>query len=162
MSCYIDALNMLSRRSLTVAECRTRLADRDHSEADIDDAINRLLETRALDDGRLAREFARTASEVKGRGRLRVVRELQNRGVPKDVASAAVADVFGEKDERSLVKRAVQKKLRGKPAPEDRPGLARLYKNMMRQGFTPGVVSAVLRSMRGSRGPESDVDEEVR
>ncbi|HET7219636.1 MAG TPA: regulatory protein RecX, partial [Vicinamibacterales bacterium] len=104
----------------------------------------------ALDDGKLARAYARTAAEVKGRGRLRVIRELQQRGVAKDVAAEAVGEVFGDKDERALVNRAVQKKLRGKPRPANAAEYARLYQYLMRQGFTPAVVNAVLRRMRGS------------
>ena len=150
MSCYLDALHLLSRRSLSVSECRSRLADRNHSREDIDAAIDRLLETGGLDDARLAREYARTAADVKGRGRLRVGRELQQRGVDRDVAARAVGEVFGDKDEQALVNRAVQKKLRGKARPATAAEYARLYQYLMRQGFTPAVVTAVLRRMRGS------------
>ena len=112
-------------------------------------AIAHLLETGGLDDRRLAQAHARTAVEIKGRGRLRVVRELQARGVDKDVAAEAVAEVFGEKDERSLVARALQKKLRGADSgPPTPPSHARLYQYLMRQGFTPAVVIEALRRLR--------------
>jgi regulatory protein len=149
-SAYLDALTLLSRRSLSVAECRSRLADREHPPEQIDETIARLLETGGLDDARLAREFARTAADIKGRGRLRVVRELQQRGVDRDVAAAAVGEIFGDKDERALVNRAVQRKLRGKPRPANAAEFARLYQHLMRQGFTPAVVTEVLRQLRGS------------
>ena len=77
VSAYTDALRQLSRRELSVAECRSRLADLEHSDEDIERAIAKLLETGGLDDARLAREYARTAAEVKGRGRIRVQQELQ-------------------------------------------------------------------------------------
>ena len=150
MSCYSDALNLLARRSLSVAECRSRLADRDHPPEQIDEAIARLIDSGALDDAKFAREYARTAADVKGRGRLRVGRELQQRGVDRDVAARAVGEVFGDKDEQALVNRAVQKKLRGKARPATAAEFARLYQYLMRQGFTPAVVTAVLRRMRGS------------
>jgi regulatory protein len=149
MSAYADALRLLSRRELTVADCRSRLLDRDHAPADIDAAIARLIEARALDDARFARTYARSALDIKGRGRLRVQQELQTRGVAKDVASEAVGEVFGEKDERALVDRALQKKLRGRPKPKDDREVARLYQHLMRQGFTPAVVSAAIRKIRG-------------
>jgi regulatory protein len=150
-SAYLDALHLLSRRALTVSECRTRLLDRDHPEDQIDAAIAHLLEAGGLDDGKLARAYARTAVEIKGRGRLRVLRELQARGVEKEVAAEAIGEVFGDKDERSLVARAVKKKLRGKQ-PGSRAEYARLYQYLMRQGFTPAVVVGVLRSIRGKAG----------
>ncbi|HEY7501284.1 MAG TPA: regulatory protein RecX [Vicinamibacterales bacterium] len=159
-SAYLDALHLLSRRALTVSECRSRLADRNHSSQQIDAAIDHLLETGGLDDARLAREFARTAAEVKGRGRLRAMRDLQARGVEKQVAAEAIGDVFGDKDERALVSRAIQKKLRGRSRPANAAEFARLYQHLMRQGFTPAVVAAVLRPMRaGARAQDIEMDE---
>ena len=153
-SAYLDALHLLSRRAYSVTECRDRLRAREHADDAIDAAIERLLETGGLDDKRLAQSFARTAVETKGRGRLRVVRELLARGVDKEIAAEAVAKVFGEKDERSLVARALQKKLRGRPKPADAAEYARLYQYLMRQGFTPAVVVASLRRLRLTRDGE--------
>lgn len=149
MSAYTDALRLLAGRELSVAECRARLLDREHPPSEVDAAIERLLEDKSLDDARVARAFARTAVNVKGRGRLRVLRELQQKGIAKEVAAEAVADVFGDVDERALVSRAVQKKLRGGrvSTPAD---FARLYQHLMRQGFSPSVVSAELRKLRKS------------
>jgi regulatory protein len=148
VSAYVDALHLLSRRALTVTECRDRLRDRQHPDDKIDLAIERLLETGGLDDMRLAQAYARTSVDIKGRGRLRVVRELQARGVDKEVAAEAVAGVFDERDERALVARALEKKLRGRPRPADAAESARLYQHLMRQGFTPAVVIESLRRLR--------------
>jgi regulatory protein len=137
-----------------VAECRDRLLARDHTEDEVGAAIEHLLETGGLNDQRLALAYARTAVETKGRGRLRVVRELQARGVARDVATEAVAEVFGEKDERSLVARAIQKKLRGRPKPANQAETARLYQYLMRQGFSPAVVADALRKLRGGMADE--------
>ena len=153
-SAYLDALHLLSRRALTVAECRDRLLAREHPADTIDAAITHLLETRGLDDKRLAQAHARTSVEIKGRGRLRVIRELQARGVDKEVAAEAVADVFGEKDERSLVARALQKKLRTRSRPADAAEQARLYQYLMRQGFTPAVAIEALRKLRKTSDDE--------
>ena len=49
-----------------------------------------------------------------------------------------LADVFGDLDERTLVDRALQKKLRRRPQPVNPAELARLYQHLMRQGFSPG------------------------
>jgi regulatory protein len=155
-SAYLDALYMLSRRALSVAECRARLHDREHPADQIDAAIDHLLETGGLDDAKLARAQAQTAVEVKGRGRLRIVREIVARGVDQETASRAVAEVFADRDERSMVKRAVQKKLRGRPQPASPAEFARLYQHLMRQGFSPAVVSGVLRALR--RGAALDED----
>ncbi len=140
---------MLARRELSVAGVRARLQDRGFSPDEIDTAVARLLESRALDDGRVARAFARTAVTVKGRGRLRVLRELHQMGITGDVASAALGEVFGELDERALIARALQKKTRGRPISTDPGEYSRLYQYLMRQGFSPAGVVAALRKLRG-------------
>jgi regulatory protein len=154
VSAYIDGLKLLGRRELSVAELRSRLVDREYPPDEIDAAVAKLLENGALDDRRVAGAYARTASKVKGRGRLRVARELQAMGIDRDVAAAAVAEVFGDIDERAMIQRAIQKKLRGGRPPATLQECARLYQFLMRQGFTPGAVSAALR--RIGAAPEPD------
>src|SRR4051812_27598913 len=99
---YVDALHLLGRRELSVKALRDRLRDREHSEEDIDRAIGLLIESRALDDARVAAAYVRTAMKIKGRGRLRIQRELQEMGIDREVAGHAIAEAFGEVDERAL------------------------------------------------------------
>ena len=103
MSAYLDGLRLLSRRELSVKELRDRLKDREHPAEEIDRAIDHLLDTNGMDDERVARAYARTASNVKGRGRLRIMRELSAMGIAKGTASEAVAEVFADVDERARV-----------------------------------------------------------
>jgi regulatory protein len=149
-SAYLTALKILARRELPVEGVRARLRERDYPDSEISSAIDRLLETGALDDARVARAYARTAVEVKGRGRLRVTRELQAMGIDRQTTAAAVAEVFGDLDERTLVARAMQKKLRGRTKLPDRNERARLYQFLMRQGFSPAAVAEALRKLGAS------------
>src|SRR5688500_15063595 len=139
MSAYADALRMLARRELSVAEVRSRLLDREHSAEDSEAAIQQLLASGALDDTRVARAYARTAATVKGRGRLRVQQELHAMGIARDVATAAIAETYGDVDERALIDKAIQKKLRNAGASRRQKlslqERARLYQFLMRQGF---------------------------
>lgn len=145
-SAYLDGLRLLGRRELSVEGLRARLEDREHPREEIDEAIAHLLETGALDDTRVAKAYARTASTVKGRGRLRIARELQVMGIAKDVAAEALGEVFGDVDERALIAKALQKKLRGRKI-ADRAEYARLYQYLMRQGFSPAAVAVALRTL---------------
>lgn len=158
MSAYADALKMLARRELSVAEVRARLLDRAHSADETEAAIQRLLDTGTLDDRRVARAYARTAASVKGRGRLRIQQELQAMGIARDVVAEALAETFADVDERSLIEKAIRKKLRtaGRSATrklsfQER---ARLYQFLMRQGFTPAGISAAFR--RIGAAPDAD------
>jgi regulatory protein len=148
MSAYVDGLRLLSRRELSVSQLRARLLDRNHPPDQVDRAIERLLDSQALDDTRVARAYARTAAGVKGRGRVRVARELQAMGIAKETASEAIAEAFADVDERALIAKAIQKKLRGKTTLETAGEHARLYQYLMRQGFTPAGVAAALRRFR--------------
>jgi regulatory protein len=147
-SAYLEALYLLARRELSEQQLRARLTARDHSEDEIEAAVARLLEQGSLDDGRVARAYARTAVKTKGRGRLRVQRELHAMGIMKEVAAEAIAETFGELDERTLIAEAIRKKLRGKPKLESPAEYARLYGHLMRQGFSPAGVAAALRELR--------------
>ena len=148
-SAYLDGLRLLARRELSVAGLRARLLDREHPAGDVEAAVARLLETQALDDDRVARAYAQTAVKVKGRGRLRVLRELAQMGIARETASEAVAEVFGDLDERALIQRALEKKMRGRPRTPSAAERARLYQHLMRQGFSPGGVIAALRKLGG-------------
>jgi regulatory protein len=154
-SAYLDGLRLLARRELSVAGLRARLLDREHPADEVEAAIAHLVETRALDDERVARAYARTAAKVKGRGRLRVMRELAAMGIAKEIASAALAEVFGDLDERTLIQRALQKKLRGVQKVATPAERARLYQYLMRQGFSPAAIVAALRKL-GGRGAHED------
>ena len=154
MSAYSDGLKLLARRELSVAELRARLVEREHPPDEVDAAVAQLIDSGALDDGRVARAYARTASKVKGRGRLRVTRELQAMGIARDVIAEAVAEVFGDVDERALIDRAVQKKLRSGKKPATVQERARLYQFLLRQGFTPAAVAAAMRRLGGASREE--------
>jgi len=148
---------MLARRELSTADVRARLLDRGFAPSEIDEAVERLTESGALDDRRVARAYARTAATVKGRGRLRVMRELQQMGIEGATAAEALGEVFGELDERSMIGRALQKKLRGAVRPASPLEYARLYQFLMRQGFSPAGVTAALGHYRSAR-PGADED----
>jgi regulatory protein len=149
-SAYLTSLKLLARRELSVAGLRARLLERQYPEPEIERAIAHLLETGALDDLRVARAYAHTAASVKGRGRLRVQRELHEMGIPKQVAAEAIGDVFGDLDERALVTKALQKKLRGRTTIKDNAESARLYQYLMRQGFSSAAAMDALRKLRAA------------
>ncbi len=139
---------MLSRRELSVQQLRDRLLDREHTREDVEAAIERLLDDGSLDDARVARAYINTAVRTKGRGRLRIQRELREMGIAKEVISEALAESFADVDERSLIAKALQKKLRGKTKIDSPAEYARTYQYLMRQGFSPAAVTAALRKYR--------------
>jgi regulatory protein len=147
---YTAALSMLARRELSAAQLRQRLKARHFPDSEIDASIDRLRESRALDDARVARAYARTAAGVKGRGRGRVVREIEAMGIDRATAREAVAETFDALDEDALIDRALDRKLRGRRV-KDAAEFRRLYAFLMRQGFDSGKIGTALKE-RGGRG----------
>ena len=147
---------MLAGRELSVEGVRARLEDRGYPPDEIAQAIERLLDSGALDDARVARAFARTAATVKRRGRHRVMRELLQIGISSEVAAEALGEVYGELSERTMIDEALSKKLRGRTKLADQAEYARLYQFLMRQGFSPAGVTAALRRLRGGRHLDQD------
>jgi regulatory protein len=145
---YVSGLQLLARRELSEAQIRQRLARRGHAPDEIDAAIARLLEERALDDRRVAAAIAHTETRVRGRGRLRVKRQIEAAGISTSLAQDAVDAVFGDIDSDALLAAALDRRLRGRDAIEDDREFQRLYRYLIAQGFDADRVIALLRSRR--------------
>jgi regulatory protein len=156
---YVAGLRLLARRELTEAQVRERLSRRGHQDADIDAAVNRLKEERALDDARVAAAMARTGVTVKRRGRLRLKRELDAAGIAAPVAREALDAVFGSLDPDDLLEAALRRRLRdGRLIADDRE-FQRLYRYLAGQGFESDRILAALGARRaGRRETGSDTD----
>ena len=137
---------MLARRELSEAQVRQRLARRQHDPESIDTAIERLKAERAIDDQRVAGAIARTQTAVRGRGRLRVKRQIEAAGISSAVAERAVDEVFQDVDPDALLHAALDRRLRGRTELTDRDR-ARLYRYLLGQGFDSDRVLAVLRGV---------------
>jgi regulatory protein len=144
---YVQALVWLARRELSTMQVRARLARRGVEAEAIDQAVERLTRERALDDRRTALAYARSAVNLKGRARGRVLREIAALGIARPTADAAVQEVFGEIDEPALLEQALAKRWpRGRPL--TLADKQRLYRALLRQGFPSGAIAAALRARR--------------
>ena len=142
---YITGLSWLSRRELSEAQVRTRLERRDFEAGEIDAAIARLRQERALDDNRTAIACARNEALVKRHGRLRALRQLDGLGIARDVAGAAVAEVFGDLDEDLLIRQALDRRLRHGQSLQDPATSRRLHRYLLAQGFDATRVYAAIK-----------------
>jgi regulatory protein len=142
---YVDALRMLGRRELSEAQVRQRLARREHDPDDIDEAVARLLEQRAIDDNRVAEAIARTETSFRKRGKVRVKQKIQSAGIASATAKRAIDDVFGALDSSELLDSALAKRLRRGAAIADEREFSRLYRYLVGQGFESDKVLDILR-----------------
>ena len=141
-------MQLLARRELSEAQVRQRLARRGHAPEAIDEAVARLLEERALDDRRVASAIANTETRVRGRGRLRVKRQIEAAGISTSLAQAAVEAAFSDIDSDALLEAALERRLRGRTAIADDREFQRLFRYLLTQGFDSDRVLAALRSRR--------------
>ncbi len=142
VSTYQIALRLLAHRELSTGQLRDRLRRRELPSSEVEAAIARLTRERAVDDTRTALAYARRAAEITFRGQSRAQREIEALGIASATARRAVAEVFDEVDEESVLARAIAKRLDGRI--RDRAQFRRLYQALRRQGFPPDRVAAAL------------------
>ena len=147
-SAYLAGLQWLARRELSEAQVRQRLVRRGYEPEAIDAAVTRLREERALDDRRVASAIANTETRVRGRGRLRVKRQIEAAGISSVTAQEAVEAAFAEVDSDALLAAALERRLRGRATIADDREFQRLFRYLAAQGFESDRVLAALRSRR--------------
>ena len=143
------ALRLLTRRDYTAKELRTKLLERDLPEADVTSVLADLAESGAVNDRRVAESFVRVASTLKGRGRLRISRELEQRGIDRAIVRDALAALPVE-DETASIRRFIERKhLPARLTPSEH---RRVFGQLTRRGFSADLIAKALRG----RGVEED------
>lgn len=137
------ALRLLGRRDLTAAEVSARLIERGYAPDDVAREVERLVAERAIDDQRTAVAHADMAIRVKGRGRLRIRRELEARGLSRAVVDAALAHVAPAADELAAIRRVLaRRRVHAHSSPADR---RRAVQHLLRRGFPAEAIRQALR-----------------
>jgi regulatory protein len=142
---------MLARRELSEKQVRQRLARKHHDPDDIDAAIARLREERALDDARVAEAIARMETSIRKRGKVRVRMQIERAGISKSAAKQAIDEVFATVDDRALLQASLEKRLRGRETIADDREFQRLYRYLVGQGFESDRVLAALNARKRNR-----------
>ena len=145
MSARSTALRLLSRRDYTTFELRQKLIDKEFAQEDINEALRTLAADRLLDDHRAAAAHVRIASQIKGRGRLRIQRELEARGVDRALVRELLAEMPASEDAAALAKFLSRKRLPSPLGPADR---RRIFQQLLRRGFPAEAIAKALGKQR--------------
>jgi regulatory protein len=152
---YEYAVGALARKMRSVAELkrllRQRLPGGDESEAMVEAVVGRLKEQKYLDDSAYAAAYSSYRRENEKFGRLRIITDLKARGVHGDLITKAVSAAYAGTDEEKLAREYLRRKRLKKPA--DAKGAARIYRSLLRAGYTSRTIFRILRQW--------DVDDEV-
>ncbi len=143
---YDRALNMLAFRARSERELRRQLARKGEPAEPIDAAIERLLRVGLLDDAAFARQFARAKMVGAGLSKRRLQTELARKGVARDVADVAIAEVFADEsiDQSAMIERVAEKKLRALAKLDPTTRRRRLYAFLARRGYGPDEIRRVM------------------
>jgi regulatory protein len=148
------AIRLLSRRDYTTHEIRERLIERGFDAAVVDQTLLDLHQNRLLDDRRVAAAHARAAVVVKGRGRWRVARELEARGISRELAHEAMAELDVNAEGDALKKILVRKRFPAQPSAAER---RRMVQHLLRRGF---AADAIYRALGRGLGEADDPTED--
>jgi regulatory protein len=100
-----------------------------------------LVERGWLDDARFALAFARHRAEHRRFGRFRIARELRKRGVADEWIEEALQEVLpAEEDERALLCKRLDRRLRSHKPPYADKLLRSLYASLLRAGFSSAII----------------------
>jgi len=136
------ALTLLGRRDYTAVELRQRLVDKGHDPGEVAEQIELLTADGTLNDARVAASHIRVASQVKGRGRMRIRQELQARGISKSVIEPLIAEMPAEDEDTTIQKFLSRKRI---PEKLDTAARNKVFQQLMRRGFTADAISKALR-----------------
>ncbi|KAB2932530.1 MAG: regulatory protein RecX [Candidatus Contendobacter sp.] len=126
------AMELLARREHSRLELRQKLLQRGYPPAQIDPALDQLIEERLLDEGRYAELYACGRAD-KGYGPLRIARELRERGVPEDQVAATLATL---EDDWPVKLRELHRKRFKSHVPADAASRIQQTRVLRQHGFT--------------------------
>ena len=143
------ALRLLTRRDYSANELRTKLLDREVPEAEVNSVVADLADSGLVNDARVAESFVRVASTLKGRGRIRISRELEQRGIDRATIHKALG-ALPIADETAAIRRFIERKhLPARLSPAEH---RRVFGQLIRRGFSADLIAKALRG----RGVEED------
>lgn len=133
---------MLGRRDYTRAELRDRLLAKEHDPQETDEVIAAFVADGTLDDRRAGAAHVRTANRIKGRGRLRIARELEARGIDRTLAKELAGEVSTEDEAGGITRVLLRKRVPARMSAEER---RKVFQQLLRRGFSADVIAEALR-----------------
>ena len=152
------ALAILARRPRSVAELRRALERKFPGNAANEDAIARLRSLGYLNDKKFAEQLASSLARNKSFGRFRVRRELKARLVDYRHIEPAIEEAYDDTDERALLERTLERKIRTIKLPLTPSKLNSLCQSLLRHGFAADAIMKAVRARRELKPVADDVD----
>ncbi len=144
-------LRKLRSRSLSLSEARGVVRGTEGADDVLaDEIVDHFVDLGYLDDTTFAEQLAMSAVEKRGEGRRAVAETLRKRGIPRDVAEAALAALPDDDAERAL--EFARSKVRAVEGVEYEAALRRLAGQLGRRGYPSSVALTAARSALAEAG----------
>ncbi len=143
----LTAERFLATRMRTEKEIRDKLASKEIRPDIIDETVDALKRSRLVDDRLFADMFVSDRLRFRPRGRALLRRELRVKGVPGDIAAAAIDVALSEEDENSLTLEMARSYVKRHPGLDRDVLRRRLVSWLQRRGFPSNIVYAALRKV---------------
>lgn len=142
---FDSAVNLLSFRSRSEKELRTRLKQKDYEENWIDQAIEKLKYYGYINDESFARMLARDKQNIKKLGSRGVKEELRQKGIDKETIEEVLDEVFDRQKELEQAIELCEKKFRTlgekDPLPKRKQ---KVFQLLIRKGYTFEVANKAI------------------
>lgn len=130
-------LKKLRGKGLSISEARSYLRGLSFPDDVQNDIVDAFVARRYLDDAVLAEQIVYAGSTRKGQGRRAIALALSQRGIDRDVADAAMAELPDDDDERALEYARTKANSLSRLEPD--VALRRLMGQLARRGFSGSV-----------------------
>ena len=154
------ALRALGRRMHTAYEIRAALSRRGYTDDVAGSVVDEMARQGYIDDLQFARVWVKSRSVHQSHGRLRLLRDLRQKGIPDEMAESVIKDSLPDEDEVHIAKKAAERKLRtmrsmGRAADRSRgkKGRDALYRHLRSRGFTTRVISLAMADLTFEEDP---------
>jgi regulatory protein len=152
---YEYAVRALGRKMRTVAELkrlmRPRVPEGEMGTLLVEMVVLRLKEQKYLNDTSYAAAYSSARRDNDKFGPRRVITELKTRGVHADVIEKAIDEAYSSVNEEEQARAFLKRKRLNEPKNEKET--ARIFRSLMRAGFTVNIAMKVLKNW--------NVDDEV-
>jgi SOS response regulatory protein OraA/RecX len=135
----------------TAHEIRAALARRGFTDDVTGSVLDELARLGYINDFQFAQVWVTSRSSHQLHGRLRLLRDLRQKGIPDEMAESVIKDSLPDEDEVAIAIKAAEKKLRtmrsiGRAAgwATKAKGRDALYRHLRSRGFTARVISLAM------------------
>lgn len=141
--CYLRAVALLARRDHSSCELERKLAVKGYSAEAIAETIRMLTSEGFLDDRRFAQRWTESALR-NGRGYgIKILQELQRRGVPRQIAAEAIKNAESEYPENDSLEAIVSRRFSAfDPSCAPLKERQRVYSYLQRRGFSLNSITS--------------------